>query len=426
MVYAGASLSLASPTTITAPGSCPRPGVLLDRDGTIIVDHGYVGSVERVEFIDGAPEAIARFNRAGIPVAVITNQAGVARGFYGIDDVARVHQYIADRLAEHGAHIDLFLYCPYHPAGVVEAFARVSEDRKPRPGMAKAAAAALNLDLTASWVVGDRPEDIGLAEAVGAPAVYVGTDGCERPGVWSLPSLAAASSFILDRIVVADAGTDLRPFTPPPGGDPVKFPVMPYHSAGSFLAGYVEESVWAASSIDPAALDRAAAILIDAYTHGARVFSCGNGGSAAISNHLQCDHMKGVRTATDLTPRVMSLASNVELLTAIANDMAYEDVFVYQLQSQAVPGDVLIAVSSSGRSANIVHALTWAREHGLRTIALTGFEGGDARAVAEVTVHVDGVNYGIVEDLHQAIMHALAQYIRQSRMTADTIASTVF
>src|SRR5580692_8831656 len=79
-----------------------RPGILLDRDGTIIVDHGYVGSVDRVEFIDGAPEAIARFNLAGIPVAVVTNQAGVARGLYGIDDVARVHQHIGTRLAEYG------------------------------------------------------------------------------------------------------------------------------------------------------------------------------------------------------------------------------------------------------------------------------------------------------------------------------------
>ena len=105
---------------------------------------------------------------------MVTNQAGVAQGLYGIDDVARVHQYITEQLAEHGAHIDLFSYCPYHPAGVVEAFTRTSEDRKPRPGMAKAAQAALNLDLTASWVVGDRPEDIGLAEAVGASAVYLG------------------------------------------------------------------------------------------------------------------------------------------------------------------------------------------------------------------------------------------------------------
>jgi D,D-heptose 1,7-bisphosphate phosphatase len=177
-----------------------RPGILLDRDGTIIVDHGYVGTIERVEFIDGAAEAIARFNRVGVPVAVVSNQAGVARGFYGIDDVAAVHHYIARRLAEYQAHIDLFLYCPYHPAGVVEAFSRTSEDRKPRPGMAMAAEAALNLDLTASWVVGDRPEDIGLAQAIGASAVYVGPGDCRSPGVWSFPSLETAGPFILERI----------------------------------------------------------------------------------------------------------------------------------------------------------------------------------------------------------------------------------
>jgi histidinol-phosphate phosphatase family protein len=183
-------------------GSLPRPGILLDRDGTIIVDRGYVGSVDRVEFIDGSAAAIAAFNRAGIPVAVVTNQAGVARGLYGIDDVIRVHEYIAEYLAEHGARIDLFLFCPYHPAGVVGAFARTSEDRKPKPGMAKAAETALDLDLAASWVVGDRPEDVGLAEAVGASAIYLGSGARERPGVWSFPSLAAAVPFILERIGV--------------------------------------------------------------------------------------------------------------------------------------------------------------------------------------------------------------------------------
>jgi phosphoheptose isomerase len=204
------------------------------------------------------------------------------------------------------------------------------------------------------------------------------------------------------------------------------FPTAPYASAATYFDAYAEQTVRAASSIEPAALDRAAAILLEAYTRGAGVFSCGNGGSAAIANHLQCDHVKGVRTATDLAPRVMSLSASIELLTAIANDMAYEDVFTYQLQSQSGPGDVLIAVSSSGRSPNIVRALTWARDHGLRTIALTGFDGGDARAVAEVAIHVNGTNYGIVEDLHQAVMHALAQYIRQSRMTAGAISSSVF
>jgi phosphoheptose isomerase len=218
---------------------------------------------------------------------------------------------------------------------------------------------------------------------------------------------------------------DLRTFGSAIGSS-VKFPMGPYASAASYFDAYAEEMARAAKSIEPAMLELAAATLVEAYLRGARIFSCGNGGSASIANHMQCDHVKGIRTATDLSPHVLSLTANVELLTAIANDMGYENIFVYQLQSQSEPGDVLLAVSSSGRSPNIVRALTWAREQGMRTIAVTGFGGGAARDTAEISIHVDCTNYGIVEDLHQAIMHALAQYIRQSRMTADAISETVF
>ena len=223
-----------------------------------------------------------------------------------------------------------------------------------------------------------------------------------------------------------NATYDFQPLASAAGSSPVRFPIAPHASAGSYFDSYAEEMARATKTIDPAAFDRAAAILLEAYLSGARMFSCGNGGSASIANHMQCDHVKGIRTTTSLSPQVMSLSTNVELLTAIANDTGYENVFTYQLQSQSAPGDVLVAVSSSGGSPNIVRALTWAREAGLRTIAITGFDGGAARTAAEVCIHVDCTNYGIVEDLHQAIMHALAQYIRQSQMSADAISTTVF
>ena len=114
----------------------------------------------------------------------------------------------------------------------------------------------------------------------------------------------------------------------------------------------------AAGTVDPVSLDRACELLVDAYSQGRFVFSCGNGGSAAVANHLQCDHLKGVRTGTDLHPRVISLSSNIELLTAIANDLGYHDSFAYQLRAQSRPGDVLIVISSSGSSPNILHALS--------------------------------------------------------------------
>jgi phosphoheptose isomerase len=205
-----------------------------------------------------------------------------------------------------------------------------------------------------------------------------------------------------------------------------KFPARAYADASSYFDEYHGILDQAAFSIDRTAVNHAAELLLAAHTRSSCIFSCGNGGSAAIANHLQCDHLKGVSTDTDLSPFVISLASNVELLTAIANDIDYDDVFAYQLRAQARPGDVLVAISSSGRSANIMRALTAAHDAGVSTIALTGFDGGDARRIADVAVHVDATNYGIIEDLHQAVMHSLAQYIRQSRMTPAAIASKAF
>lgn len=396
----------------------PRAGVLLDRDGTIIVDTGYVGSVDRVEFIPGAIEAIAALNAAGIPVAVLTNQAGVARGRYDIADVQQVHKHMAAEMARAGAHVDRWLFCPYHPDGTVEAFARTSNDRKPAPGMALAAAKALNLDLAQCWVVGDSPADIGLARTIGARPLQVGSPAPLGPDVACFPDLAAAVRFIL-----SDAETE-RPSAPVQA--PVKFPAEQFHRADSFGGAYVTELSRAFATVDLEQISRAAKILGDAYTRDATVFACGNGGSASIANHLQCDHVKGVRTGTGLTSRVHSLSTNIELFSAIANDLGYEQVFEYQLQSLARPGDVLIAVSSSGSSANIVRAVDWANAHGMKTIALTGFSGGPSRRRATVSVHVDSTNYGVIEDTHQACMHLLAQYVRQSRMPAEAVATTAF
>jgi histidinol-phosphate phosphatase family protein len=397
-----------------------RQGVLLDRDGTIIVDHGHVGSVERVQFIEGAIEAIAALNRAGLPVAVVTNQAGVARGLYDVEDVQQVHKHMIAELARAGAQVDAWLFCPYHSEGTVEAFARFSADRKPAPGMALAAAEKLGLDLSVSWVVGDSDADVGFAQAVGARPLRVGVpSGSEHasPGVASFPDLAAAVRHILTiEAASSSVSADSRP----------AFPVHSYDDAGVFGAEYSGELYAALQTVDTLQFHAAAALLNDAHERDATVFACGNGGSASIANHLQCDHVKGVGQGTDLRTRVFSLSTNMELFSAIANDNGYEHVFEHQLASIARSGDLLIAVSSSGRSPNIVRALEWAAAHDMRTIALTGFTGGRSKEVADVSIHVESANYGIIEDAHQACMHLLAQYVRQSRMTAEAVAATTF
>ena len=396
-----------------------RPGVLLDRDGTIIVDSGYVGAVNDVVFLDGAVEAIARLNAAGVPVAVVTNQAGVARGYFELEDVELVHKHMAAEMARSGAHVDAWFFCPYHPDGVVAPFARLSSDRKPGPGMALAAAGALDLDLASSWLVGDSEADLGLARAVGARAFLITADHEAAPqDVTAVSSLAAA----VDAILAEQTAPTATVTTPAEA----TFPAHRYDDASTFATDYAGELSRAMASVDASRFEAAARVLNAAYDRGATVFSCGNGGSASIANHFQCDHVKGVRVDTGLLTRVHSLSTNVEILSAIANDIGYEEVFDYQLQSQARPGDVLVAVSSSGRSPNIVRALQWCADHGVETVALTGFTGGASRELATVSIHVDSSNYGVVEDAHQACMHLLAQYVRQSRMSTAAVSKGVF
>ncbi len=194
------------------------------------------------------------------------------------------------------------------------------------------------------------------------------------------------------------------------------FPGCTYDNCGEFSADYFQLLASAAASFDHDAIRCAGDIVTQTIRSGGRIYSCGNGGSAAIANHLTCDCLKGVRTDTEIKPKVYSLSATVELLTAIANDIEYAQVFSFQLESLGQPGDLLIAISSSGNSANIINALKTARSLDMRTIAFTGFDGGEAAHHADVTLWAKAQNYGVVEDLHQSLMHILAQYLRQAHL----------
>ena len=206
----------------------------------------------------------------------------------------------------------------------------------------------------------------------------------------------------------------------------MSFPERRYDDIATYCDEYFKLMADAAASIDRQALGRAAAAIIAAHERDASIFSCGNGGSASIANHLVCDHTKGVGSDTPLRPRVNSLSSNIEMITAISNDVGYDVVFLHQLEAKARRGDLLIAVSSSGNSENIVKAIDWCGENGVETIAITGFSGGRGRERADISLHVDCHNYGVIEDLHQAVMHLLAQYVRQAHMDPTQIPNKKF
>ena len=205
-----------------------------------------------------------------------------------------------------------------------------------------------------------------------------------------------------------------------------KFPSRKYPGAGAFIADYAQSIAAALTSVRATEIDRAVAALKHAIRGDRLIFACGNGGSAAIANHLTCDCSKGIATDTTLRPRVISLSATVELITAIANDVEYAEIFAHQLKNAARPGDVLVTISSSGDSENVVRARAWARDNGMTTIALSGFSGGRSAAVADISLHVAAENYGVVEDVHQALMHVLAQYVRMSEVPAELLQTLRF
>jgi phosphoheptose isomerase len=194
------------------------------------------------------------------------------------------------------------------------------------------------------------------------------------------------------------------------------FPDRAYAEQASYAQDYFVQVAQAFQTLDLEAITLAGEIISNTVHAGGTIFSCGNGGSAAISNHLVCDCSKGARADTAIRPRVFSLSSTVELITAIGNDFGYEDVFSYQLESNSREGDLLIAISSSGSSPNIAKALRIARDRGMRSLALVGFGGGEAVELADVALWVKAENYGVVEDVHQSLMHIFAQFLRQSHI----------
>ena len=204
------------------------------------------------------------------------------------------------------------------------------------------------------------------------------------------------------------------------------FPDEKFADIASFADAYFNELATASASVDREKLVEAADILEQTYRRKNTLYVCGNGGSAAISGTFVCDHSKLVQTDTDLTAKVISLADNMSMVTAISNDLSYDDIFLYQLQTLAGPGDTLLTISASGDSENVVRAAAWARENGMAVVSFTGFNGGRTAELASVNLHVTADNYGVIEDVHQSLMHLLAQYIRLKQMPLELIAARNF
>tara|TARA_B100001248_G_scaffold222157_1_gene178561 strand:- start:95 stop:712 length:618 start_codon:yes stop_codon:yes gene_type:complete len=148
------------------------------------------------------------------------------------------------------------------------------------------------------------------------------------------------------------------------------------------------------------------------YKSKSSIFVCGNGGSAAIANHFECDHKKILADTFKIKPKILSLCGNNALITAIANDYSYDQIFKKQLEYLSIKNDVLITISSSGNSENIIEAIKYAKKKSIKVISFTGFNGGRSKKMCDLNLHVKSKNYGIIENLHHAYMNIISQFIK--------------
>ncbi|MEA3333813.1 MAG: HAD family hydrolase [Pseudomonadota bacterium] len=191
------------------PKSKPRMAVFIDRDGTIIKEVNYLSRLQDVELLPGAAAAIAKLNQLRIPVILVSNQSGIARGKFNENFVNKTHLYLQKLLAHEGAHLDDFFFCPHHPEAGIAPYKKICNCRKPAPGLLHEAAARHHLDLAKSYVIGDKLIDVELALRVRGKGVLVETGHGEdekenidkskiRPD-FIAPDLDNAVSWILEK-----------------------------------------------------------------------------------------------------------------------------------------------------------------------------------------------------------------------------------
>jgi D-sedoheptulose 7-phosphate isomerase len=167
-------------------------------------------------------------------------------------------------------------------------------------------------------------------------------------------------------------------------------------------------------NINLSELNKITQILLKIIKNNKNIYVAGNGGSAAIANHLLCDFNKGIKISSKkvLKPKIISLCNSIEIMTAISNDIGYDRVFSFQLENYAKKGDCLICISSSGQSKNIIKAINFAKKSGIKIILFQGFGKLNKKIKPDYYINLNYKNYGITEDVFQSLMHSISQNIR--------------
>lgn len=174
---------------------------------------------------------------------------------------------------------------------------------------------------------------------------------------------------------------------------------------------YLDEEIRLLQELDVPTVNELMNALVEAYEKEATVYVFGNGGSASTASHMANDFNKGISEYTDKKFRICCLNDNVPTVLAIANDIGYEDIFSFQLRSKVKPQDLVIGISGSGNSGNVINALNYAKEQGAKTVGWVGFDGGKVAKLTDITFHVPVRNMQLVEDVHLILNHLMMYVI---------------
>ena len=177
---------------------------------------------------------------------------------------------------------------------------------------------------------------------------------------------------------------------------------------------YIEHEIGTLQALDVAAINEALNLLQQTFEHGNTVFVFGNGGSSATASHFQNDFNKGVSEHTEKKFNFLCLNDNVATVMAVANDIGFDEVFRFQLTGHMQPGDVVMAISGSGNSKNVINAVEYAKEQGAKVIGLTGFGGGRLKELADISLHVPINSMQITEDVHMFFDHLMMSIFYRS------------
>jgi len=402
--------------------------VFLDRDGTLnekAPEGCYIASPGDLRLLPGVAEAVRRLNDAGALVVIVTNQRGVALGEVTLEEVAGVHDALQEHLSRSGAQVDRFYVCPHDEASC--------SCRKPAPGLLlQAAADHPFLRLEHTVMIGDSEGDVEAGLAVGARAIKLGPPGTRTRADALFADLPSA--------VAALVGTDVPPTAggagPAAGARPEEGNASPpgheraarvNPDATNFALDEVAKLMRGLTELGESYYARlmaqVASTIAASLAAGGKALFCGNGGSAADAQHLAAELVG--RQNYDRAPAAgIALSVDTSVLTALGNDYSYAEVFARQVRALGREGDVLVGISTSGRSKNVVNALAAGRAGGLTTVAFTGRDPRDM-AIADYILAVPADETAKVQELQLVVGHIIFALVERSLFARPAKGSTV-